>query len=156
MNITVEKIRPENFRRFGKVIGYPDKRQQPQGRNLFRIVVRERQPFGWRIAYLVVRDKSINRLEQHRDTFESFEPVKGKSLLYVSDAREKEAIRCFLLDRPVVLKKGVWHGIVTAARDSEIKISENANVRSLYWRLGNGLVLTSSPGTSKAARRQTR
>ncbi len=156
MDIKVEKINQGSFRRFGRVIGYPDKHGCPPGKNLFRIVVREREPFGWRIAYLVLRDKSIVRLEQHRDTFESFEPVRGRSLLYVSEIRDKGSIRCFRLDRPVVLNKGVWHGVVTTGRESEIKISENVKVRSSYWRLGNGLALTSSTGRSRTAKGQNR
>ena len=39
------------------------------------------------------------------------------------------------LDRPVVLRKGVWHGIITLGKESEVKITENAHVRCVYWQL---------------------
>jgi ureidoglycolate hydrolase len=87
----------------------------------------------------VVRDKQINRLEQHIDTFESFEPVEGKALLYVAKEKNPKEIECFLLDRPVILNKGVWHGVVTRHLSAEIKITENADVDCIYWNLGFSL-----------------
>jgi ureidoglycolate hydrolase len=128
-----KKINPDNFKKFGRVIEYAGKKTE--GSNLFRIVLKEKEPFGWRIAYLVVREKKISRLEQHKNSFESFEPVKGRSLIYVAREKEPSKIECFYLERPVVLNKGVWHGVVTLDKESEIKISENASVRSIYWKL---------------------
>lgn len=133
------KINAKNFRPFGRVIEYPRKAKAKKGENLFRIVVRERRPFGWRIAYLVVRERVLKRMEQHLETFESFEPVRGRSLIYVADRKEAGRIRCFRLDVPVVLHKGIWHGVVTLDGEAEIKISENAKVKCLYWRLNSPL-----------------
>ena len=136
MKFQPKKINAVNFRAFGRVIEYPRKKGKPGRRNLFRVVLREKEAFGWRIAYLVVRDNKLCRLEQHLHTFESFEPVKGKSLIYLAREKDPGSIECFYLDRPVVLNKGIWHGVVTLDGESEIKISENASVRSIYWRLG--------------------
>ncbi len=94
---------------------------------------------GWRIAYLTVRDETINKLEQHQQTFESFEPVSGRAILYVAKEKDPKLIRCFILDKPVILDKGIWHGVVTLNGDSEIKITENANVDCIYWKLGFNL-----------------
>lgn len=74
---------------------------------------------------------------------ESFEPVKGKSLLYVALRPKTEAIECFALDRPVILKKKIWHGIVTVSPETEIKLTENAMVQCVYWPLG--FYLTNKP-----------
>lgn len=130
----VKKISAANFRRYGTIIEYPNKHSKSRKVNLFRIVLKEPKPTGWRIAYLIVRDRFIKRLEQHPGSFESFEPVKGKSLLYVS-ARPDGKIECFRLDRPVILKKGIWHGVVTLGPESEIKIAENAKVKCVYQLL---------------------
>ena len=132
----IKKINPRNFNQYGWIIGYPRKSSQGKKKNLFRIVLKESRGFGWRIAYLVVRDKAINRLEQHAETFESFEPVKGGCLLYLASCKDLNKIDCFCLDKPVILKKGVWHGIVTLDGEAEIKITENAKVKSRYWPLG--------------------
>ncbi len=131
----MKKITTGSFKRYGRVIGYRGKSSYGK-KSLFRIVIREPRGFGWRIAYLVVRDKAIKRLEQHLHTYESFEPVKGRSLLYLSVSKDPHKIECFLLDRPVVLYKGIWHGVVTLGRESEIKITENARVKSAYWDIG--------------------
>jgi len=132
----IKKINAGNFRPYGWVIEYPAKNSRGKNANLFHVVIREKGDFGWRIAYLVVRDKRVERLEQHRLSYESLEPVKGASLLYVSLKKDPEEIACFYLDRPVILKKCVWHGILTLNGSAEIKITENRRVRSAYWRLG--------------------
>lgn len=128
------KIQAKNFQPYGWIIDYPGK-EFCRGKNLFRIVVRQ-QKTGWRIAYLVVRDKVIGRLEQHPDSLESFEPVSGKSLLFVATRKDAKNIVCFRLDKPVVLKKGIWHGIITEGAEADVKITENASVRCVYWTLG--------------------
>ncbi|MCX5697586.1 MAG: hypothetical protein NTU54_06450 [Candidatus Omnitrophica bacterium] len=134
----IKKITAENFKHYGRVIEYAGKPKSGR-HSLFRIIMREPRESGWRIAYLLVRDKAIRRLEQHLHTYESFEPVKGRALLYLSATKDLRKIECFLLDKPVVLYKGIWHGVVTLGRESEIKITENARVRSSYWSVGTVL-----------------
>jgi ureidoglycolate hydrolase len=131
----IRRITAASFKLYGRVIEYPEELYRRDGKNLFRIVLRESIPVGWRIAYLVVRDRKIQRLEQHVDTFESFEPVKGRSLLYVARNKDEGAIECFRLDRPVILYKGIWHGVITLTGETDIKIAENVKVRSIYWKL---------------------
>ncbi len=131
-----KRINKQNFKLYGKVIEHCGNKPICKNKNLFSVILKENGNFGWRIAYLIVKEKTINRLEQHLATFESFEPVIGKSLLYVSESRNLENIECFYLDKPVILNKGVWHGVVTLNGKAEIKITENAKVRSVYWPLG--------------------
>jgi ureidoglycolate hydrolase len=127
-------IKQAYFKPYGRIIDYP--RRTARGRlNLFRIIVRQRRT-GWRIAYLVVREKVIDRLEQHPGSLESFEPVKGRALLFVARRRRISDIRCFFLDRPVILNKGLWHGVVALGDEADIKITENASVRCVYWKPG--------------------
>lgn len=131
----IKKIDQRNFKPYGRIIEYPGKKSQSRTKNLFRVVYRESKPLGWRIAYLVVRDKKLNRLEQHPNTCESFEPVSGKTLLYLALPGNPIKIECFLLDKPVILHKSIWHGVVTLGDESEIKITENAQVSSIYRHL---------------------
>jgi ureidoglycolate hydrolase len=131
----VKKLTPKNFKSFGRIIEHPHKHLKDKRKNIFHIVLRENNNVGWRIAYLIVRDRAINKLEQHPGTFESFEPVEGKVLLYLAKRKDLKKISCFCLDRPVILNKGIWHGVVTLDGESEIKITENAKVKSIYWPL---------------------
>lgn len=132
----IENITSEGFRPYGRVIEYPDKDKERRDKSLFCITMKEKERVGWRIAYLVLRDKTIDRLERHPHSFESFEPVRGDTLIYVADKQDTAAIRCFRLDRPVVLNKGLWHGVVTLGDEAEIKITENAEVACGFWELG--------------------
>ncbi len=131
--IKIMSITEASFRPYGKIIGFTGSRR-PMNKNLFRIVVKQPRS-GWRIAYLVVRDRKICRLEQHPGSLESFEPVSGKGLLYVSNRKDSRSVRCFLLDKPVILKKGLWHGIVTLSKECEVKIVENSSVKCVYWQI---------------------
>lgn len=137
--MAIKKLNSQNFKSFGHIIHHPYKDSHGKEKNLFHIVLEEKEPVGWRIAYLIVRDKSINKLEQHPGTFESFEPVYGKALLYVAKEKDQKDISCFYLDKPVILYKGIWHGVVTLDAEAEIKITENANVECIYWDLGFSL-----------------
>lgn len=128
----INKISARNFKPYGWVIEYPNKSSKNKKINLFRIVIEERHSAGWRIAYLVVRDKSIRRVEQHPNSFESFEPVSGRSLLYVAASKNPQKVKCFYLDKPVVLKKGIWHGVAAIDKEAEIKITENLKVKCVY------------------------
>ena len=129
-----KKITKENFRRYGWIIEYPKKHLKSKKHNLFRIVLEE-PAHGWRIAYLIVRDKAIDRLEHHPHSFESFEPVCGKSLLFVSSGKIPGRIECFLLNRPIILKKKIWHGIAAVGKEAEVKLTENSRVGCVYYPL---------------------
>lgn len=122
--MNIKKITTRNFKKYGWIIEFPEKHSNDRGINLFRIVLKEKSRCGWRIAYLVLRDRAVTKLEKHPDSFESFEPVCGKSIIYLAEAKTPEKIECFYLDMPVILKKGVWHGVVTLSHESEIKITE--------------------------------
>lgn len=132
----IKTITKENFRRYGWIIEYPKKHLKGNVRNLWRIVLTESKPLGWRIAYLIVRDQRLKRLECHPESYESFEPVRGKAILFVSHRKDMKYIESFYLDKPVILKKEVWHGIIASGREAEIKLTENATVTCAYWPLG--------------------
>lgn len=135
LKIKPKKIEENVFRKYGQIIDLDGRRKKNKG-NLFRIVTRERKSTGWRIAYLVVRDKQIDKLEQHPESMESFEPLKGNSILYVSNQKKPNNIEAFILDKPVVLRKGIWHGIVTKSRETHVKITENNQVKMHNYELG--------------------
>jgi ureidoglycolate hydrolase len=134
-SIKPQKINKENFKKYGWIIQWegPQKRTEI---NQFRIVIRDRKVMGWRIAYLIVRNKQIAFLENHPDSYESFEPIKGKSVIYVSNNKIPQAIQAFVLDQPVVLRKGLWHNVVTLGKEAHIKITENSKVKMVKYKLG--------------------
>jgi ureidoglycolate hydrolase len=134
IHLKVFKIKASLFKPYGWIIDYPQRRKAQKTKNLFRIVLRQPRE-GWRIAYLVVRDRVIDKIESHPDSCESFEPIKGKGLLFVSQKKDASAIKCFLLDKPVILKKGIWHAVLTITKEFDVKIVENSKVRCVYYRL---------------------
>ena len=134
-----------NFRPYGKLIHYAGKEKKGRVRNLWRILHREEAKVGWRIAYLVLRDKSIGRLECHPDSDETLEPVAGQALLIVAPAARPQDMAYFRLDGPVIVFKGIWHGLISLTPETEIKITENLHVSSRFWPLGQRIGLIQSP-----------
>ena len=132
----MKELTASNFRPYGKLIEYPGLARKGTQRNLWRIVHTESAKVGWRIAYLVLRDKSVGRLESHPFSDETLEPARGRALLAVALTKELSSIRWFQLDKPVVLRKGVWHALLCPAAEAEIKITENSKVTCRYWPLG--------------------
>lgn len=130
----IKELNSSSFKEYGKIIEYPKKELKGKSRNLWRIVHAEVSEVGWRIAYLVLRDKTIGRLERHPNSDETFEPISGKTLFFTSRTDRYESIECFLLDKPIVLNKGIWHALITLDDESEIKIVENAKVKCEYLK----------------------
>ena len=135
------------FRPYGRLIHYAGKERKGRVRNLWRVLHRADSPAGWRVAYLVLRDKSIGRLECHPDSDETFEPVTGQALLFVAPADRPQDLTCFRLDAPVVLFKGVWHGLITLTPETEIKITENLRVTCRYWPLPRRVFRAPTPSS---------
>lgn len=129
----IKKITAKNFKKYGWVIEYPGKIDKSKSQ--FDIILTENKKVGWRIAYLIERNNYIDKLEQHPDSFESFEPVKGKALIFLTNKKDLKTVECFYLDKPVILDKSVWHNVLTLTKESEIKITENAQVKCIYWNL---------------------
>ena len=130
----VKKITEENFEKYGCIIEYLDPKVEEDG-NSWKIIVQERRSLGWRIAYLIVRNKTFQRLEKHPESMESFEPIKGEAILYVSDLDVPSKIEAFLLDKPIILKKGIWHAITAKTEDVHVKICENHEVECVFYKL---------------------
>jgi ureidoglycolate hydrolase len=114
------------------------------GDNGFGIVFKEKSA-GWRIAYLVVRKHKIVRLEKHPNTAETFEPVKGKAIIALASSKTPNDYKLFALDKPVVLKKGVWHNVAALTTTCEIKICEAIKVVEVYRDLQEPIVLKRAP-----------
>ena len=129
----IKKIDSRSFRRYGRVIECPGRKPKNKTKSLFRVVITEKAKKGWRIGYLLLRDKYVDKLEQHPDSLESFEPISGRGLIYLSADKRPARLSCFYLDKPVILDKGIWHGVLTLTPESEIKITENARVKCIYW-----------------------
>jgi ureidoglycolate hydrolase len=131
----LKNIEAAAFKKYGYLIHWDGHKKKGNG-NQFRIVIRDRKSAGWRIAYLIVKDKVIDRLEQHPHSMESFEPVSGRSILHVSNQKKPSRVESFVLDMPIILKKGIWHGVTSVSEETHIKITENSRVKLIRYSLG--------------------
>jgi ureidoglycolate hydrolase len=100
----------------------------------YGVLLKERSA-GWRIGYLILRKRAMYRLEQHPDSLETFEPVKGRAVIAFAAKGRPDDIKLFFLDKPVVIKKGVWHEVFAISGECELKIFENDEVKTKYHYL---------------------
>ena len=134
----IQKLTKRSIKPYGRIIDASGVKYKP-GDNGFGVIFKERSA-GWRIAYLVVRKRKILRLESHPNTAETFEPVRGKALIALAGIADPDNYRIFLLDKPVILEKGVWHNVAALTKNCEIKICEGIKVAEKYHKLKNPIV----------------
>ena len=135
----VKKLTKKNIRSYGRIIDGSCVKGNGCG-NRFGIFLKEPSK-GWRIGYLILRNKFIERLERHTDSLETFEPVKGRAIIALAKAANPKAAELFFLDQPFVVNKGVWHDVLAVSRVCEIKIFENIEVKTEYYSLNKDLVI---------------
>lgn len=126
----IRNITKESFAKYGTIIDFTGRPDDPE----FEIIISHKDD-PWRIAMLRVKNKDFTAMERHPSSLETFEPVEGMCLLMLSLGTERSGYDVFLLDRPVCLDKGVWHGIATLTNVSKVKITENLEVDTEYYDL---------------------
>jgi len=129
MKIELENITAAGFAPFGHVLEFT-----PEMKNDFHVIVRE-ETNPWRLAVLRFDRHSIDRLENHPTSLESFEPLEGSSVLFVAEHDHPEKMRAFFLDKPVCLFKGIWHDVLALSSNAKVKITENLEVTGEYYKL---------------------
>ena len=129
MKIELENINHECFKPFGTILEFT-----PDVTTGFHVFVREEKS-PWRLALLRFDRHCVERIENHPESMESFEPLEGASVLLVAENESPENLRAFLLDKPVCLFKGVWHDVLALSSEAKVKITENLEVTSEYHNL---------------------
>lgn len=126
----IKNITNDSFEKYGTIIDFTGREDAPD----FEIII-SNEDNPWRIAMLRVKNKEITALERHPSSLETFEPVEGMCLLLLSLETRESGYEAFLLDRPVCLNKGVWHGIASLTHVSKVKITENLEVDTEHYNL---------------------
>lgn len=127
----LESIHRDNFEKYGKVLEFT-----PDCREPFEIIITEEEE-PWRLAVYRYTDKTVKRMECHPYSLESFEPLKGLTVLVVAEHDRPAEYRAFILDKPVCLYKGVWHQVLALTDEAQVKIAENLEVVSEFYELEN-------------------
>ncbi|MFR8548262.1 MAG: ureidoglycolate lyase [Lachnospiraceae bacterium] len=125
----IESITREAFAAFGSVIEF-----SPDFEDVYEIVETEEEK-PWILAVFRYKNKTIRRLENHPTSMETFEPLAGVTVLLVAEHETPEEYRAFVLDKPVCLKKGVWHQVLSLTPEASVKITENKDVYSEFYDL---------------------
>lgn len=125
----LQSIHKETFEKYGDVLEFPNDCAEP-----FYIVTKEENE-PWRLAVFRYSNKEIGRMECHPTSLESFEPLSGITVLVVAEHERPEEYEAFVLDKPVCLKKGVWHQVLALTDEAQVKIAENLEVNSRFYDL---------------------
>lgn len=125
--IQLESVTAEAFAPYGTILEFPQDFED----SFYIVDKEERQP--WRIAVFRYSSKEIRIIENHPGSKETFEPLKGITVLLVAEHETPENYRAFLLDKPVCLNKGIWHQVIALTPEAEVKITENLEVESVFY-----------------------
>ena len=127
--VKIESITRENFAPFGTVIEF-----SPDFDGIYEILETEDEK-PWILAVFRYTNKTIQRIENHPTSMETFEPLSGVTVLLVAEHETPEKYKAFVLNKPVCLKKGVWHQVLSLTPSAEVKITENKDVYSEFYDL---------------------
>ncbi len=128
--INIKNLNQKNFKKYGKII------ELKKGLKSFHVLFGESKDVGWRIGYSRLERKPVYQLEAHPESFETFEPVSGTSIIILSKDKIPQKTEAFLLDKPVCLYKNIWHDVMAVSEFAEIKIFENYEIKGTrYYKL---------------------
>ncbi len=134
----IEPLSAETIAPFGYLIAHP-------GGERFQVICSEADPVGWQIAVNRIANRTVDQLACHPNTMESFEPVSGTAVLLLAEHDTPGDWRALILDRPICIRKGVWHATVTLSEEAFVKITENAHVEADFHPLGRSVQATLAP-----------
>ena len=126
---TLQYVQRETFLPYGEVLDF----QAGIEETFCIITTEEKEP--WRLAVFRYTNKEIQRMECHPTSRESFEPLHGLTVLVVATHENPEEYEAFILDKPVCLKKGIWHQVLALTEEAQVKIVENLEVQSEFYDL---------------------
>ena len=122
----IKYIEKENFSKYGYILDFTDK-----AKDGWEILFKEKSD-GFRIAIFEIDRHTTKRLERHISSMETFEPISGISLILLADDKPDD-FEVFLLNKPICLRKGIWHEVITISFKSKFKIVENDEVESEFY-----------------------
>ena len=128
--LAIETLSKDSFAPFGAIVDWTDDLEAAGAG--FHVLVRSEAPTGWRLAILKVTARSVQSMAHHPDTEEMFAPMSGRAVLLVARAGPfaEEGVHAFLLDRPAVVARGVWHATMALSDVATVLIAENLDVTS--------------------------
>ena len=129
MAVVLKSVSSQAFEPFGTVLEFPE------GYEGNFVIVDTDTDNPWRVAVFRYRNKEIQRIECHPASKETFEPLFGATVLLVAEHSTPERYQAFFLDKPVCLKKGVWHQTLALTDEAGVKITENLEVESVFYDL---------------------
>ena len=135
--LPLRNITKKAFTPYGTVLDHIKK--DPAGDEMVYEPVVTVESRGWIWAVLTMQKQTIDSIQCHPTSKESFEPVYGTTVIVVAPPKDPEKREAFLLDRPVMLHEGVWHNVMSLAAESRVKITENNDVTSKTIELKNPL-----------------
>lgn len=110
----------KQFERYGRVL----RDMRKEGGEIFR----EEGNSGWRLAEIPVLEKEVTSMSLHNNTAEAFFPLEGTAILTVALDEDFQKCESFVIDRPLLINRGVWHGLTALTEQCRLLVVENADV----------------------------
>src|SRR5262249_23560574 len=118
--IELRRVTSEAFAPYGQVLGW----SAADGQRL-QVATEEHGGGPWMLATVRVDAHAVSYLARHPESSEPFPPLPGPAVLLLAAPEAPEDYAAFLLDAPVVINRGIWHGMCALSETAIVGIAEN-------------------------------
>ncbi len=138
--IELGRITPDSFAPYGRVLVWDPAQGQLQ------VAIEESAGAPWMLATFRVAAHEVTYLAMHPDSIELFAPLSGIAVLLLALPEAPESYAAFVLDVPVVINRGVWHGLCALSAAAILGIAENVEAGGSRRYLDQPLRVALVPG----------
>jgi ureidoglycolate hydrolase len=135
--LEIKPITQKNFVKYGRIL-YPTKEESKNVEDpaVAYIILEKAVSKGWLMSHYTVSKRFTDKMENHPNTKETFEPLCGASVIVLAaQGPAPDNPEAFILDKPVVLYEGVWHDVMALSEKATMRINENTEVQSVRQKL---------------------
>ncbi|MCW4020053.1 MAG: hypothetical protein NWF14_02330 [Candidatus Bathyarchaeota archaeon] len=131
-SLPLRVLTTEAFKKYGRIL-LPSSEEKKLNKAF--LVLEKAESDGWGMAYFEVSARETDTIHNHPNTKETFEPIQGVAAIAVAPHGKPLSVEVFLLDKPVVVNKGIWHSTIALSEKTCMRINENLHVETEKYSL---------------------
>ena len=134
--LEIKPLTPKSIAKYGRIL-FPTEEENKTVEDpaVAYVILEKAVSKGWLMSHYTVSKRFTDMMENHPNTKETFEPLCGASVIVLAHGPAPDNPEAFLLDKPVVLYEGVWHGVMALSEKATMRINENTEVQSVRQKL---------------------
>ncbi len=116
MRLTPRPLTDETFAPYGRILEAKADR--------FQVVASDAEAKGWQVGLNRAVDREHPSVHRHLNTDEIFAPSAGHAVLVLAPPDRPDEVEAFDLDRPLLVRAGVWHTTLVPGDPALVLLAE--------------------------------